>query len=70
MKAQTFWKSRRTRHVVILEAFDAHTVVYRFKKGNELTPLHIVSVNDFLLEFDQIDALTHKGGKNGSDSDE
>lgn len=54
MKVQQQYKSRKTRQIVILEAFDALTAVYRIKKGNELTPLVIVSVGDFLLGFEEL----------------
>lgn len=55
MQANTTWKSRSSRQEVTLEAFDAHTVVYRTKKGNHLTPLMIVSIGEFLTNFLQED---------------
>lgn len=54
MQSQQQYKSRSTRQIVILEAFDALTAVYRIKKGNELTPLVIVSVGDFLFGFEEL----------------
>jgi hypothetical protein len=54
MKAQSQYKSRTTRQIVILEAFDALTAVYRIKKGNELTPLVIISIGDFLFGFEEL----------------
>lgn len=54
MKAQQQYKSRSTRQIVILEAYDALNAVYRIKKGNELTPLVIISVGDFLLGFEEL----------------
>lgn len=53
MKANTTWKSRSSRQEITLEAFDAHTAVYRHKKGNNLTLLIIVSIGEFLTNFIQ-----------------
>jgi hypothetical protein len=56
MKVNTLWKSRSTRQIVTLEAYDAHTVVYRQKEGNALTDLIIVSIGEFLTNFMEVES--------------
>lgn len=55
MKVNTLWKNRSTRQMVVLEAYDSHTVVYRQKEGNSLTDLIIVSIGEFLTTFMEVE---------------
>jgi hypothetical protein len=56
MKAHSTWKSRSTRQIVTLEAYDSRTVVYRQKEGNALTDLIIVSIGEFLTNFMEVES--------------
>lgn len=55
MKPHSIWKSRSTRQMVMLEAYDAHTVVYRQQNGNALTDLIIISIGEFLKKFVEVE---------------